>query len=513
MIHIKGGKRQKPLESLLSNLGTSEDEKKKEEKKRRRSTKENAFLTRVCTRAAFDRINELKYFDSVSVHEVAGGEAIEVTVEEPKTRWKVKVSASAPATNIRKVMGSLSGTYRNLFNTFGELNGCLAISPHSFRDLQGEVSLSKPVFLGGGRGALSRWVSQAPHAKVLAGYLKKQPFCGFRWQWANDLVNRIRHPFSGSPMLTSEEHEFELGALGAAVGEPCTVSCGGRIEQCDKTKATRLKKHSVTAFGALTTKHHGAFGLDLTSYNILPHRRDRGYDADLDGIRFRPHVRGWYRATLGDCDGPAGDARWAELGWGASFLSEFMVRVPCPGARHYRDPKHGTSFLRNSLAGVVRVPLGRWLTRGRARAGLEVFGQCGILTGTRKKNPSRAMVALEEFENNGKVVRNMSLGMIPPNMKLSNPVTAFYSVNTTLCAPCPVFNSLELEGFFDFGSVAKPFKSLFGKNGAKVRAAAGIGIRVPIGGGMIELTLGTPLLQSKEDDEGSMFGIGSAYTP
>lgn len=510
MLHIKGGKQQKPLESLLNDLGVSEDEKKE----KKRSSKENAFLTKVCTRAAFDRVTGVECFDSISVQEKEKGKVIDVTVEAPKTRWKVKVSASAPATNIRKAMGSLSGTYRNLFNTFGGLNGCFAISPHSFWDLQGEVSFAKPLFLWGGRSALSRWLSQPQQAKTFSQYLKKQPFCGSRWQWANDLVNRLRHPFSGSPELTPAEHQFEHDALSAAVGESCSLSCGGRIEQCDKTKATRLKKHSAAAFAALTTKRYGAFGVDLASYNILPHRRDRGRDRDLDGIRFRPHVRGWYRVTLGDPDGPAsGDARWTEFGWGASSLSEFMVRVPCPGARHYRDPKHGTSFLRNSLAGVVRLPLGRWLTRGRARAGLEIFGQCGVLTGLRKKNPSRAMVALEEFENNGKVVRNMSLGMIPPNMKLSNPVTAFYSVNTTLTMPFPVFNSLGLEGFFDFGSIAKPFKSLFGKEGGKIRATTGLGIRVPIGEGLIELTLGMPLIQSKEEDDPSTFGISSAYTP
>lgn len=524
MIFVEG-KANSSLDALIKDLNPSNDENNNNSTNKntknnnviKKGSKEERFISKVCAKAAFERVRALNYFSEVSVKESAAmghGVGTVVSVKEPKGRWKLKIGANAPATNIRKAMGSVTGTYKNLFGTFGELNGCLAISPHSFRDLEGEVSYARALFLGGGRASLTKWVTTTPQAaSALKGYLKRH------WSAA---------PLARPSALTAEELKFERTALRRAMGEPCSLICGGRIEQCDKSKVSKLKKHSITAFASLSTAHHGSFGIDLTSYSILASaKRDSGIHPGLDGIRFRPHIHAWYKLAFGGTDVRAprvfstngmcpdesdviaalGDGDWNRFGWGASFLTEVMARIPCPGARHYRNPRHRTNFLRNTVAGIVKVPL------GLGGAGLEVFGQCGALTGIGRRNPSDAMAALEEFENNSHVVRNMSLAMVPPNKKLASPVTAYYSVNATLGAPCPFLRRLSLAGFLDVGAVARPVRMLFKSGIGKPRATTGVALRISVGGGSIELTLGTSLTGSRDDDDISKFGISSAFSP
>lgn len=520
MIFTEGTKA-KPLEALLKDLVPSKDDDDAVERKR--DYRERIFMSRVCTKAAFNRVKALEYFDDATITHDEGSRdiPIKVLVKEPKTHWKLKVSANAPASNIRKAMCSVSWTRRNFLGRFGEINGCLAVSPHSLRDIEGEVSYMKHIFLCGGRRSLSKWVSKAaPHNGVYKSYLQKQSYPLTFYSFLESPLTWIRSRFFAPKKLTEEEKHFAEEAVEKATGEPGIFLLGGRIEQCDKGKVCRLKKHSATAFATLKTANYGSMGVDLTSYSILPSNpssRKGARDTDLDGVRFRPHVRGWYKPTVGNWDevnaraAASGENVWDTFGWGVSYLTEFMARIPCPGARHYRDPKHGTSFLRNTVSGIVRVPLRRVLL-GKVGLGLEVFGQCGLLTGIRNKDPSSAMAALEEFENNSGIVRNLSLSMIPPNMKLSNPVTGFYSVNTTVGGPVPFFRSLSLAGFFDVGGVTtgKPGKKR--ANRWKPRATAGIGLRFQVMGGNIEITLGTPLAEVKGEDDPQLFGVSSAYS-
>lgn len=302
-----------------------------------------------------------------------------------------------------------------------------------------------------------------------------------------------------------EKRAFERRALKEAFGKQCAITCGGRIEQEDKSDTSKFKKHSVSIFASANVGQVSSFGLDLISYNILAMSKNRSIPELGSGIRFRPHVRGWYKAQVGNFN----PTEWSAFSWGGSFLTEFMAPIPSPGAHHYKTPKLSTNFLRNSLSAIVRVPLRR-LFMGKVGPGLEVFGQCGLLTSLACKRPSEAMENLEEFENNGSVIRTMSLSMIPPNMKCSRPVTAFYSLNTTLGIPCPRFPRLTLAGFFDVGNVARSLRCLFA---AGPRATAGLAIRFPIGAGDVELNFGVPLVERKGKDEASRYGISSAFKP
>lgn len=152
MIFIKG-KEPKPL-ACIQDLAPSETN---DSPKAKESPKVNGFVSKICKEAAYERVKALDYFSSSKPSKRNG--PILVDACEPKSHWKLSVNASAPATNIRKAMGSASWSHKNLFGGFWGLTGCVAISPHSLKDIQGEVSCSKKVFLGGGRERLSKWLS------------------------------------------------------------------------------------------------------------------------------------------------------------------------------------------------------------------------------------------------------------------------------------------------------------------------------------------------------------------